>query len=639
MDVPRSTLSESQGSGAPPKPRPSIWLNGSVVACACPDCSAPMTVRLWLMTADCWRCGASIALSVEQEREVQRLLAERDRRQTASAPEQTPAPAAAPAKSPSAVPPPAPHFSRSTAPAPPSKAPSPKPAAPQRATSKRNWEKSTVASPDAARTGESTKRAADPVPARWIRWRDLTAWLASLVFHLILILLLGLWTLAAEQDNPRIVLSTAVGPQHREGGEMISERQQNETELDLPFEPEPPPEEAPEVVAARNDAEELQVDPTDDSAELPQLQRVRNDLISSDPYRRMLATRDPRFRAEIVEAEGGTTLTEAAVARALRWMSNHQNDDGSWCLHGFPNSPGCRGQCGGRGQIRSCAGGTALALLAYLGAGQTHKFGVHRQEVRSGLQWLISHQRPDGDLRADSDGNAGMYVHAQAAIVLCDAYKLTGDEALRRPAQRAIDFICDAQHSAGGWRYRPGQKGDTSVVGWQLMAMHSAKSAYLYVPSDVLDLAGEFLDTVQKDPYGAFYAYQPGRPATATMTAEALLSRMYLGWNRNDRGLVIGVYHLAEEYPPSIESPNIYYWYYATQVMHHWGGAPWESWNRQMREVLLETQVTSGHEAGSWDPRSPYAPQGGRLYMTSLAACTLEVYYRHAPLFRRIDLR
>src|SRR5262245_22594353 len=43
-----------------------LWLEGDVLMCACPDCRAPMSVRLWLMAADCWNCGASIELSQEQ---------------------------------------------------------------------------------------------------------------------------------------------------------------------------------------------------------------------------------------------------------------------------------------------------------------------------------------------------------------------------------------------------------------------------------------------------------------------------------------------------------------------------------------------------------------------------------------------
>jgi hypothetical protein len=70
--------------------------------------------------------------------------------------------------------------------------------------------------------------------------------------------------------------------------------------------------------------------------------------------------------------------------------------------------------------------------------------------------------------------------------------------------------------------------------------------------------------------------------------------------------------------------------------MHHYGGSEWESWNHQMRDVLVESQFDSGHEAGSWSPQGDHSEAGGRIFMTSLAACTLEVYYRHLPVFRKI---
>ena len=33
-----------------------------------------MSIRLWLMMADCWMCGASIELTEEQERVARKLL-------------------------------------------------------------------------------------------------------------------------------------------------------------------------------------------------------------------------------------------------------------------------------------------------------------------------------------------------------------------------------------------------------------------------------------------------------------------------------------------------------------------------------------------------------------------------------------
>ena len=55
-----------------------------------------------------------------------------------------------------------------------------------------------------------------------------------------------------------------------------------------------------------------------------------------------------------------------------------------------------------------------------------------------------------------------------------------------------------------------------------------------------------------------------------------------------------------------------------------------------MRYQLVRRQVSGGHADGSWDPadcRDPYDKLGGRIYTTSLAALTLEVYYRYLRLY------
>ena len=43
--------------------QPELWLEGGALMCACPDCQAPISVRVWLMMADCWQCGTSIELT------------------------------------------------------------------------------------------------------------------------------------------------------------------------------------------------------------------------------------------------------------------------------------------------------------------------------------------------------------------------------------------------------------------------------------------------------------------------------------------------------------------------------------------------------------------------------------------------
>ena len=115
--------------------------------------------------------------------------------------------------------------------------------------------------------------------------------------------------------------------------------------------------------------------------------------------------------------------------------------------------------------------------------------------------------------------------------------------------------------------------------------------------------------------------------ATDAMTAEGLLCRIYTSWNSKRPGLEAGVQYLLS-HPPQ-PGGELYYWYYATQVLHHYGGEPWEEWNPRMRDLLIDAQSTEGHESGSWAPQGGHDGAGGRVYATSLSLLTLEVYYRH----------
>ncbi|MEX2174199.1 MAG: prenyltransferase/squalene oxidase repeat-containing protein [Pirellulaceae bacterium] len=597
-----------------------IWLAGDSIFCACPDCQAPMSIRIWLMVADCWRCGASIELSQEQEREVQRLLAEREPPVPA-----TVAPAARPPE------PPAPRFKKPLVAVP--AAPPPAPAA-------RSERPAPPPQPSVARRAAAAQQALRREP--WIRRfvNETPAWLISMLIHLVLLTLLALLTTAIEpEEDPFITLSTMTRRVVKEGDDPIHIPPEDLAQFDLPLSNKADlldDRKREALLAAAQDARELRLD--NDAPNLPDFELVKQKVGRADGYEQALLARDPRLRVEMVEREGGTTLTEAAVARGLRWLANHQNKDGSWSLSGFRHAGDCN--CRGDGAFDGKAPGTALAMLPYLGAGQTHLAGKYKGTVGRGLRWLIENQKEDGDLRAGSTGNEGMYTHGQAAIVLCEAFAMTGDEQLRLPAQKAIDFIVKAQYRDGGWRYQPSprsQTGDTSVVGWQLMALQSARSANLTVPDETWGMADLFLDSVQHDD-GSKYSYQARGGPTEVMTAEALLCRMYLGWTKDRPGLVQGVEWLAAEHLPEVQHPNIYYWYYGTQVMHHYGGPEWEAWNLQMRDVLCSTQETQGHIAGSWAPRGDHAGAGGRIYVTALSICTLEVYYRHLPVFRQIEL-
>ena len=339
----------------------------------------------------------------------------------------------------------------------------------------------------------------------------------------------------------------------------------------------------------------------------------------------MFAGRGAETRKKLAESEGGSAASEAAVELGLKWLAEHQEKDGHWSLHQFHATGECNGRCTMPGGVSSDAAGTGFGLLPFLGAGYTHKSGKYKDAVQRGLDWLITDQTKEGTFRHCENGT--LYAHGIASIALCEAWAMTKDLNLKQPAQRAIDYIVQAQHAAGGWRYQPGQPGDTSVSGWQVIALRSAQQGGLRVPKNVMTKVSGYLDSVQVDKQGSGYCYMPGDRITDAMVAEGLLCRIYTTWNSKRPGLEAGVRYLLA-HPPQIGG-GLYYWYYATQVMHHRGGEPWQEWNREMRDLLIDSQSTDGHEAGSWPPQGGHDSAGGRVYATSLALLTLEVYYRH----------
>jgi hypothetical protein len=351
------------------------------------------------------------------------------------------------------------------------------------------------------------------------------------------------------------------------------------------------------------------------------------------------AGRSGETRQRLVATEGGNGRSEAAVASGLRWLKRHQNVDGSWNPARHQHDGKCN--CGQLGYDDPMFG-TSLTLLAFLGAGETHrpvgKHGLYSKEVERGLKWLVSRQNGDGVL-----SNNG-YIQGMATVALCEAYNMSADPQLHGPAQRAINAVMNWQGADGGFRYTPKQDGDTSVFGWHAQALKAGQAAGLNVRNDTLAGVNNFLDKVT-DPNSGGCGYT-GPQATQRMTAVGMLCRQYMGWGPRHPGLNKGV-ELLRRVPPSPAVKDMYYFYYATQVMHHMGGEAWEQWNGGvngrpgMRDLLVDSQDQGSNrdrpdQRGSWDPTGDaFGTQFGRLGYTCLCVLTLEVYYRHLPLYRK----
>jgi hypothetical protein len=369
-------------------------------------------------------------------------------------------------------------------------------------------------------------------------------------------------------------------------------------------------------------------------------------------------------KQDLVNSGGGGSDTEDAVLQALKWLSRHQEPDGSWRVKDYV------GQCnqiskyatGGKcapnpGEDHFQAGVTGLSILAFLGAGYSHLskdtydgicFGT---VVKKGLRWMIDAQDTEGCI-GDKSVTQYMYNHLICALALSEAYGLTGSPLFQSQAQRAVDFTVAAQNPDSGWRYsyKCGDN-DSSVTGWAAMVLKSSELSGLQFPQSGYAGTIAWFDEVTEDTYyrvgythkGTGKVYVPGLNEQfehhESLTAIAVMSRIFVEKKRGDRKISGGCELLVRDLPKWDGNwIDFYYWYYASLALFQFDGPKgpkWGSWNKAMKDALVKNQNvgSSGCKVGSWETEGRWCGEGGRVYGTAINALTLEVYYRYANVF------
>lgn len=325
--------------------------------------------------------------------------------------------------------------------------------------------------------------------------------------------------------------------------------------------------------------------------------------------------------------------SQRMLAAAWNWLLRHQMTDGRWS---FSYETRCSDKsCVGAGTDKVDMAASALALLTFLAGGHTwERKGPYQWTIHAGMFWMMRNQRPDGDLR---HGEENMETHALAALVLCEGYAATKDQAVGKAAQAAVRFIERTQDASGGWEAMPDSTCDTSAVVRQITALRSAQLAGLAVQPDSLKAAQQWLDSVAKGQHAGLYAGKPGGKATPTMTAAGMLVRQYRGDDLKTPGMLEGKQFLLTNLANG-RNRNTWYWFYALQAFQKNADGDWNASYRKIHRELIPTQAKEGCAAGSWDPNQPApdiaAKGGGRLLTTCLSALCLEVELQHLELFK-----
>jgi hypothetical protein len=366
---------------------------------------------------------------------------------------------------------------------------------------------------------------------------------------------------------------------------------------------------------------------------------------------------------KIGKRRGGRTKVKPDINRALlaglEWLKEHQSADGRWDCDGFPNECDRGGElCDGEGEPNHDVGVTGLALLAFLGFGDSMREGTYQPQIKQGVAWLLQKQDRETGLLGEPIGQEFLYSHSIAALALCEAYYSDkGNPLLKKAAQKAVNYISSARNPYQAWRYRvpPNGENDTSVTGWMVFALAAARDAELEVSFEDFRGALAWVDEMTDTATGRTGYTEMGglssrlehlqdaypNEMTEAMTAVAMLCRIFIQDilpDVEDQTAILekGAEVLLEQMPEWSDdgsTNDMYYWYYGSYAMFQMKSVKkrfWDSWEKAMEKAILPNQrMEPPCFEGSWDPNGPWGHSGGRVYSTASMVLCLEVFFRY----------
>lgn len=364
-----------------------------------------------------------------------------------------------------------------------------------------------------------------------------------------------------------------------------------------------------------------------DLADLNVLSDAQSPLVMKGLYE----GRSSAGRSKMLGAAGKwAEATERSVIKALEWLKNNQAGDGSW---------------GGNDKEAM----TGLAVLTFLAHGETPSSEKYGATVEKGIRFLVDIQDKNGGGKfagwnpgeCKDDGDARSYAHGIATYAIAEAYGLTRIPSLKGSMEAAVDVILNGQQSGGSWDYRycKGSRRDASVAGWQVQALKAALIAGAENPGlkDAIHKAAEEMKAHQNAETGMF-PYSGADRGKLSITGVSVLCLEVAGYGK-DSATKKGLQALREadiDWNKPMDWA-MYSWYYITQAKFHSGGADWNEWNQKFARELTRNQ----NEDGSWTAPSMPGETGeknhGPVYATTLAALTLQVYYRFLPSYKPIE--
>ena len=356
--------------------------------------------------------------------------------------------------------------------------------------------------------------------------------------------------------------------------------------------------------------------------------------------------RKPSGRKKQIGKTGGPTtkIGQEKLKRAMRWLAQVQNDNGSWG----------NGKNWGPDLGNGHPAHTGLALLVFLAHGETPLSETYGATVQKAMRWLANYGS-QSDLRRVVTKRPGGYAHGIATYALSEAYAMTKIPFLRSAMENSINEVIEGQMSNGGFAYgySSGPRWDTSVAGWNIQALKAARMAGS-TNEKLKEAIKKSISFCQKVAYagngGFAYAQGKEKKARVSMGGIGAVALQLLG-HGNDKRVAKAAENIGKErlekYLEVKNDPTkwneiagncLYSWYYDTQVIFNTQNRHkkrWRAWRNAFETVLIKTQKAEGYWETNGKHHIGTSDTAGRVLSTCFCCLQLEVYYRYLPTFDR----
>jgi hypothetical protein len=378
---------------------------------------------------------------------------------------------------------------------------------------------------------------------------------------------------------------------------------------------------------------------------LPDLKTLQFDAPAPAPAPEYHAPRD-------VLSANEWQRVDAAVARALVWLSRQQQPTGA-----FPSID--------TGQ----PGVTALCVMAFVSHGHLPDDDMFGKQLRAAIDFTVGCQQENGlvSLAAPPGpiisrnvthtiGTSTAYNHAISSLMLSEIYGMSDGEQAHR-VQRAVSQALvaslamqrwpkDHREDQGGWRYihdYDDRDSDLSITGWELMFLRSARNAGFNVPKRAIDDAVSYVRGNFDRRFNTFrYTTGPLDTRSRGMAGAGVLALAHAGYHRSLEAQWAAAaierngfdaYNETMEVAPNWKHDRYHYGLFnCCQAMYQMGGEHWARFYPRVVRTLLANQSPDG----SWAAESHhYDAQFGNAYTTALAVMTLGAPNQLLPVFQR----